>query len=696
MARDYNLTLEGGGLILDLYTWSNRGVGRSGYQALAGITGFGLPGTEVRWYEGAGDGAVYRGARQKKRTIEIPLYIKAGDRAELNRLVSQLATVLSPQVAPATLTYSLPGGEEWYLQVVRVDGGDWARMLDGSDNRTWVRLPLILESGNPYWTRAVPESFQVDPKVSDIGLLPELAKLQLSSGDAFGKRLVENNGDAEAWPKWYLQGPFETAKLISSSGKVLEWTGSIPVDTQLIIDTNQGTAIDSLGQNRYDGFTVAPQFWSIPPGNSEVTVLMSGTDEGEVVMGGVLAVNEAPYPSMEATEPLATPLRTNLIRNPSFTIGDALWGIDEGDAQWLATGGAGDGGAHMELGPDTSGNAAFFTTSVNVVAGKKYNLSYYMKILPTPYAAAIQTMVWQSGPATPVNNATLSQQTAGTWVRYNGSFIASETGTAYIGFQPQGYDSGDPNPTVYLDRVMLEQTEFLQPYFDGATAPTDPDTVHSFTGTPHQSPSIVSGLGVKGYAGTSSLAVVSSSQWRSHGTRSLKLTPRVNDAELTQGLSLSDNITFQEGIRYRARVVLRLIYPQISPKPLARQLFYGVDKNNIFAISPAAPNEAGAWPLEIEFIAQASSVGAKLQILPGVDPVPDLASELTNIWLDDLMVWSELEYYGEYFDGTNNPPGFYSEWVGTENESKSRLRVPERIHNTKLQCEWHPRRWAVV
>src|SRR5690606_24485339 len=97
---------------------------------------------------------------------------------------------------------------------------------------------------------------------------------------------------------------------------------------------------------------------------------------------------------------------------------------------------------------------------------------------------------------------------------------------------------------------------FLGEYFDGATAPPDPDTTNSFTGTPHASTSVVSGLAVKGYPSTNGISVISSTQWCSHGSRSLKMIPRVDSSYITEGLSLSDGVTFQEGIRYRARVVL--------------------------------------------------------------------------------------------------------------------------------------------
>ena len=46
-----------------------------GIQALSGATGFGLPPVSIRWLEGAGDGALYRGRRVLPRDIDLPLLV---------------------------------------------------------------------------------------------------------------------------------------------------------------------------------------------------------------------------------------------------------------------------------------------------------------------------------------------------------------------------------------------------------------------------------------------------------------------------------------------------------------------------------------------------------------------------------------------------------------------------------------------
>lgn len=277
MATDQILTLSSASDSIDLYTWVNKGVGVPGWEALAGVKGFGMTEQVNHWFEGAGDGEVYRGSRVLGREIELPVYAQEKSRAGLNALLSRMSQIMSPDVAPFRLQYGLPGGELWYIDAVRESGGDYVRTTKDSDNRTFLKTVFMLRSGNPYWTRQEPEGFIVTEDKSGRGLLPNLAKLELSYSGAFGNFAINNSGDAKVSPYVTLNGPFTKVTMIGPGGLTLVWTGNILAGQKIFIDMKNGTVRDANGVNRYNGLGLSPKFWQIMPGATNVTVVLENT-----------------------------------------------------------------------------------------------------------------------------------------------------------------------------------------------------------------------------------------------------------------------------------------------------------------------------------------------------------------------------------------------------------------------------------
>lgn len=279
---DQLLTLSDELDTIDLYSWLSKTPDAPGFEALAGIKGFGMTDQTNRWFEGAGNGALYRSSRVLPRILEIPLWAAEEDREALNNLLSRLSRMLhprDPRLPAVRLTFGLPGGQTWYLGVVRESGGDYVRGGTDSDNNTWFKSSLTLKAGNPYWTRSSAESFVVTEDDSGRGLLPWLAKLELSFSGAFGEFTVNNPGDVPAKPLWIMHGPFTKVIMINKAGRSLVWEGDINNATRLFIDVETSTVIDSTGLNRYNGLVddPAPKFWNIDPGESKITVVLEGT-----------------------------------------------------------------------------------------------------------------------------------------------------------------------------------------------------------------------------------------------------------------------------------------------------------------------------------------------------------------------------------------------------------------------------------
>lgn len=273
------LTLEGGGLTLSLDDYLDPAL-TGGITALEGLAGFGLPGTSVQWFEGAGDGATYRGARLQPRQIPLPLTVSGRDRLEVRARLSELATVLSPEAAPATLRFTEPDGTAWTTPVVRVSGGDFV-WGTGTDGETFVRLTdLVLRSGAPYWTREDASVQIVRPAGAGRGLLKgntPLTALRLASGQVIGDVLIENPGDAPAYPVVTIHGPATSFSSTSPLGESLSWAGVLLDGQKRVFDHGAGTVVDGSGVNRYAELGTAPRFWAIAPGVRTISVALQGS-----------------------------------------------------------------------------------------------------------------------------------------------------------------------------------------------------------------------------------------------------------------------------------------------------------------------------------------------------------------------------------------------------------------------------------
>lgn len=272
------LRMAGGGQNIDLYPWLSAKA--RGSEALAGIIGFGLPAVENQWFDGAGSGRTWRGSRVGSRLISLPLKVFAANRTDLTSQLSELSTTLDPFTphpdianGAARLYFGMADDKEWFVEVVRAGGGDWARKRD-SDDRTYFKTTLGLEAGDPFWTRNDPERFEVVQTPSGNPLLPRIAKLRVASSAVTGTREVTNIGDTWAWPIITLKGPATGFTLIGPNGETLEWTGVVGSGDTITVDMRNNTIEDQNGVNKYGGLAPAPRFWYIAPGTSEVNVII--------------------------------------------------------------------------------------------------------------------------------------------------------------------------------------------------------------------------------------------------------------------------------------------------------------------------------------------------------------------------------------------------------------------------------------
>jgi len=458
--------------------------------ATNGFDGAGFPDVEHYWFDGAGDGAAWRGARVQPRELNMPIEVTGPDRAAVAAVLRRLAVILNPHtVTPPRLRVVEPDRTAWSVEVQRTGRADWTWGA-GTNGHTWVRTTLALRAGDPYWTRESSERFTVSTVGSDAGLLSgSLAELNLTAGEAFGERVVTNAGDASAFVTWTLTGPGDHFVATSPDGEVLAWDGTLAEGDVLTIDNRTGEVTDDTGANRYDELAPAPRFWAIEPGQSTVSVALDNASPGHLESAGLSRTNLAVGHSLRRTTTTGTwswtfpepgTLRVECLTNTQSTWHDAFSiypaQLVSADRQPLALGDKLTFGCEFRYGPtyDRRHNirrGVQLYDAANVAIGS-VAFAYGTHALPTD-AGLWGRAVFEYTVTDP-----LATQTA----------IRLQSTTALA--SPTGFVPGD---WMEFRRFFMFRNQAPDPWFNGDTLDTSKH-LYAWSGTANASPSTETAL----------------------------------------------------------------------------------------------------------------------------------------------------------------------------------------------------------
>lgn len=261
--------------------------GKDGVQAKLAVRGTGMAPVAIQWFEGAGEGASFRGGRVLPRQFDLPVKIYADrvnpyDRELVRTRMAKLARIMALANAPVRLTLDLntgaEGGDKWWSDMVRIGGGEWNWDRD-TDGRSYIKTTFTLQAGDPYWTSLDEDSKVISPEGVGIGLLGvgiSLAQMRVGSTAGFGATTIHNTGDVLAYPVWTFDAPFSGFTLTSQYGESLSWVGTTPKATgKIIVNTKDATVVDETGANRYTELGTAPQFWPVRRGETAANVVLA-------------------------------------------------------------------------------------------------------------------------------------------------------------------------------------------------------------------------------------------------------------------------------------------------------------------------------------------------------------------------------------------------------------------------------------
>lgn len=245
-----------------------------------GVTGFGIPATNVRIDPSAGPGGVWRFTKRGVRDLDLPIVVLGTDRADVETKLRRLARLLQDNNGATKIVANYSDGSSVFLEAHYVGG---AETQFGSDaTNFFCRWVIQMQAPQPYWATVTSQSFTVGSGSTGRGLLPQLTKLKVSSSQALGVVNVNNPGDVPTYPVWTLRGPMDFAT-VTDGTNTFTYNAAIVVGETITINTETGEVTDNLGVNKYANMGAAPKLFPLQPGLTSLNISGTGATSSTVI-----------------------------------------------------------------------------------------------------------------------------------------------------------------------------------------------------------------------------------------------------------------------------------------------------------------------------------------------------------------------------------------------------------------------------
>lgn len=245
-----------------------------------GIDGRFMPSTTFSVYDVPGDdGQVVRGTRFPNRLIQIPWTVTASGRAAVRTFLRNSARTMRAHDDAGTLTLTPDGGSAYTLAAYLEDG------LEGGDadgSPTMQRLVLRFRSFDPYWQDASATNLSY-PLDEDSGLMLPWPPINVSPSTIYASVTIDNDGDAEAWPVWTIEGPGSNLVLTNATtGESLAIDYDFAAGEFLEIDTRPGhKSVTIDGVNAFQFVTGA--LWPLAVDANNIDIGFNAADANTAV-----------------------------------------------------------------------------------------------------------------------------------------------------------------------------------------------------------------------------------------------------------------------------------------------------------------------------------------------------------------------------------------------------------------------------
>lgn len=359
-----------------------------------------------------------------------------------------------------------------------------------------------------------------------------------------------------------------------------------------------------------------------------------------------------------------TKVDSNLITNSHFEVDASGWSADTGtptlststDRAYLGT------KSLKAVSTVVGTDVAVKTSSFALKPLTTYTLSYYVNSVDARTLCYFDTAAANFT----FNRAGSTSVAANTWTRISATF----TTPANIGSSTVFYlhNGGGPNTTgaiVYIDCVLLEESDTLNQYYEGSG-----DFTYAWTGTAHASTSVQRGVAVTRATSDRAYAVSTTR----NGDKVVRVIPsgKGNNPNAYTGTDVFINL-YSQPVSLKPNTTYTVISTYINEAPLSAggKFRFNVDSDQY---SPVLATAVGEYTVNWKFSTGSTGAISFLRFMPG----PSGVTGFTNEVILKNFALIEGPYDGTYFDGSTVSSGdFTYAWTGSANSSSSTISAPK-------------------
>jgi hypothetical protein len=218
----------------------------------------------------------------KPREVRLELLVEGVDEADKWAKIRKYIKAFSPLKGEGRLEVTTPGSPTRYLKCRYLDG------LTGKEDSesttpTVQRLKVVLIAYDPYWYSANTISLTLTQTGTQQTFFP-FFPLRLTSFQTFAETVINNDGEATAYPVWTVYGPAQSLKFTNvTTGQFIQVNDPGPLDEgvmllnsgqYLTIDTRPGnySVIRSDGTNLFKYVSPDSVMWGLQPGDNIISL----------------------------------------------------------------------------------------------------------------------------------------------------------------------------------------------------------------------------------------------------------------------------------------------------------------------------------------------------------------------------------------------------------------------------------------
>ena len=266
----------------------------SGYIALAGVTGIGLPQLTLTADAMPRGGTRVRHIQLEPRLLTVPILVEGVDRAQFLDRWRFLAEAFAAtrRLGPGQLVSTQPDGSRRLIDCYYEAG--WEGNPDAGP--TWDTPVLTLYAPDPFWRAETPTLItRTAGTAGGVSFLSPL--ITITSSQTLGATTVNNPGTVEAWPSWRIVGP--TSQVIATNVTTGEswtldpvaWRGTaLGAGEEVTITTEPAVVLGPAGSGAPQGTNWAGALnwpaaimWGLDPGDSSVQFTVAGSSAATLI-----------------------------------------------------------------------------------------------------------------------------------------------------------------------------------------------------------------------------------------------------------------------------------------------------------------------------------------------------------------------------------------------------------------------------